>query len=952
MLRTAVVSSSSIVFLLFLAIASVAFASPCPLNPASPSVTVCTPINGGTFTSPVNVVAGTTDNSATVTAMAIYVDNQLATKQNVSEINANLPMSVGAHYIVVQAWDNAGNIVKTAVNITVASDAPFGFLDSARGSDGTSTVPRNSNLLVSGWAADKVDGAPVAKVVVRIDGNAVGNATLGYARPDVASAYGNSSYTNSGWQFSYNVGNMATGPHNVTAVAYNHAGVSALLYETDSINVTGGDAPFGFQDTAHGGDGTSNVPQNSMLTVVGWAADQVDGAPVAKVAISIDNNVVGNATLGYPRPDVARAYNDSRYTNSGWQFSYNIGSLVPGTHTVTSTAYNQAGATTTLYTYNGSGSFTVPSGTGGTCTAGSAAPSVTICSPANGSSVTSPVHVVAVPNSNTGVTAMAVYFDNSLVYSTNSNKVDTTINADNGSHYVVVQFWDNNGKVPAKASENITVSGTGGGGTATVDVATAHNDPARDGANTNETVLTPANVNPAHFGKIVGYGVDGQVYAQPLLLSNFSIGGGTNNVLYVATEHDSVYAFNADDKTGTPYWSVSLLAPGQSPASSSDTEGISPQIGITGTPVIDRNTNAIYLVSMVYVSGAGNEYWLHALDLATGQEKFGGPVRINPTVSGSGFGNVNGHLTIEGGCYQRVGLALANGIVYTTFGHCTHGWVVGYNENTLQLAGVYNSSPNGKGASIWMSGGAPPVDSSGNLYLETGVDADSTTNSGYSDSFIKLSPGLSLLDYFQVSNNAYLTANDADLGSGAPIIMPDNASSFPHEVIGAGKDGRIFVVNRDNMGQFDPNADHVIQVVQSGVKQFDNFFDQPAYWNGYVYYHAEGDVLRQFKWSNGLLSTSPVYTGSTTFGTHGATPSVSSSGTSNGIVWELQVDGQPNGPAVLHAYDATDVSNELYNSSMNSGDAAGPAVKFTVPTIANGKVYVPAGNQVDIYGPK
>jgi hypothetical protein len=781
------------------------------------------------------------------------------------------------------------------------------------------------------------------------------------------------------------------------------------------------------------------------------------------------------------------------------------------------------------------GSWTVggSGGDGGTCSAGPA-PSVNICSPTSGSTVPSPVHVVATPSSNNGVIAMAVYVDNTLAYKQNVQTLDTNINMSNGNHYVVVQYWENSGNVPAKASVNITVGttsgqptatfsanpttistggsstltwsttnassvsidqgigtvpasgsmivspattttytltatgsgatasatatvtvGSGGGGGACnppsspgavictpapgstvsspvqftgagtgasgsvnhlelwidgtkignyfsstmstsvslatgshsatlvevdstgsyiksapdnftvgsgggggggtpgkVDVLTMHNDLARDGANTQETVLTPSNVNPTHFGKIVGYGVDGQVYAQPLIVSNLGIGGGTHNVLYVATEHDSIYAFDADDATGTPYWSESLLAPGQSPASSSDTEGISPEIGVTGTPVIDRGNNTIYVVSMAYVSGGDNQFFLHALDLSTGHEKFGGPIRINPAVSGTGYGSVNGNLTIEGGCYQRVGLALANGIVYTTFGHCSHGWVVGYNENTLQLAGVYNSSPNGKGASIWMSGSAPPVDSSGNLYFETGVDADSTTNSGYSDAFIKLSPGLSLLDYFQVSNNAYLTANDADLGSGAPIIMPDNSSSFPHEVIGAGKDGRIFVVNRDNMGGFDPNANHVIQVVQSGVRQFDNFFDQPAYWNGYVYYHAEGDVLRQFRWSNGLLSTSPMYTGPDTFGTHGATPSVSANGTSNGIVWELQVDGQPNNPAILHAYDATDVSNELWNSSMNSGDAAGPAVKFTVPTIANGKVYVPAGNQVDIYGPK
>ena len=669
-------------------------------------------------------------------------------------------------------------------------------------------------------------------------------------------------------------------------------------------------------------------------------------APKVAFAASAADTTTGNATLTWSTTNATSVTIDN-----------GVGSVATSGNRIVSPS------ATTTYTLRATG----PTGTTATatamvaepsrpsrpdrsadCTSSPTAPSVTMCMPSNGSTVTSPVHVIAFPTSSNGVAAMAVYVDNNLAYKDNVQTVDTDLAMALGNHYVVVQFWDNSGSVPAKASVNIVVSG----GSSNVDVATAHNDPARDGANTSETILAPSNVTPAHFGKIVGYGVDGQIYAQPLVLSNVLMGSGANNVVYVATEHDSVYAFDADDKTGTPYWSVSLLAPGQSPAASSDSEGISPEIGITGTPVIDRAQNALYVVSMVHVSGAGNEFWIHALDLATGAEKFGGPKRINPTVSGTGYGSTNGVVPIEDGCYQRPGLALGSGNVYVSFGHCSHGWVAAFNETSLAQTAVYNTSPNGKGAAIWMGGGAPAMDANGNLYFETGVDADSTTNSGYSDAFLKLSPSLALLDYFQVSNNAYLTQNDADLGSGAPIVMPDNSSSFPHEVIGAGKDGRIFVVNRDNMGQFDPNANHVVQVVQSGTQQFDNFFDQPAYWNGYVYYHAENDVLRQFSWTNGLLSTSPVHTGAVTYGVHGATPSVSASGASNGIVWELQVDGQPSGPALLHAYDATDVSKELYNSSMNSGDAAGPAVKFTVPTIANGKVYVPAGNQVDIYGPK
>ena len=307
---------------------------------------------------------------------------------------------------------------------------------------------------------------------------------------------------------------------------------------------------------------------------------------------------------------------------------------------------------------------------------------------------------------------------------------------------------------------------------------------------------------------------------------------------------------------------------------------------------------------------------MHALSLTSGAEKFGGPVLINPTVQGTGFGSNNGVISIEQGCYARPGLALLNGVIYVTLGHCSHGWVIGYSAGTLAQVSVFNSSPNGKGASIWMSGGAPAIDSSGNLYVETGTDTDSTPDSGYQNSFVKLSSSLSALDFFEPSNSGFLLTNDADLGSGSPIVMPDNSSGHPHELIGAGKDGRIFVLDRDNLGQF-TSMDLAIQEVQSGVQQFDNFFDTPAYWNGNLYYHAENDVLRQFSWSTstGLLSNSPTHVAQTApFATHGATPVVSANGSTNGIVWDVDSGAQPNGPAVLHAYDATNVSNELYNT--------------------------------------
>jgi hypothetical protein len=476
---------------------------------------------------------------------------------------------------------------------------------------------------------------------------------------------------------------------------------------------------------------------------------------------------------------------------------------------------------------------------------------------------------------------------------------------------------------------------------------TYHFDQHRTGANTQETILKPSNLN--RFGKLASYAVDGQVYAQPLYVPNLTINGNTHNVLYVATEHDSVYAFDADGKTSTPLWQKSLLGPGQTPIQSGDTLGIKPEVGITSTPVIDQSKNLIYVVTYV-TSSSGNQFWIHALDLVTGSEQLGGPKQVTATVPGTGADSVNGQITLSGGCWQRSGLALGNGQIYVAFAHCNHGWLLAYDQNTLNQTAAYNTTPDGKGGTIWMSGGAPALDDIGNVFVMTGTNFGSNASNGYNDAFMKFSPSLGLDDYFIPSNNATLVANDVDLGAGAPLLLPDNNSSHKYEVVGAGKDGRIFLLDRLNMGKFDANGDHVIQAVQSGVSQWNNFHDTPAYWNGNLYYHGNADVLRQFKWTNGLLSTAPAATGGVVFNAHGATPTVSSNGNSDAIVWELQNDAQPSGPAILRAYDANNVATQLYNSAANANDTAPNAVKFTTPTVVNGKVYVGGGNQVAIYG--
>ena len=569
----------------------------------------------------------------------------------------------------------------------------------------------------------------------------------------------------------------------------------------------------------------------------------------------------------------------------------------------------------------------------------------------------SPVSTTVAPDGTRQFTAeLQDASDDSVTWSVdgiiNGNSTVGTISAsglytapdDKGSHSVAATSME----IPtltAKSSVSVASSAPGA-----VSVLTYHNNDVRDGVNNSETVLNLSNVNSQQFGKKYSYAVDGQIYAQPLYVPNLTIAGSSHNVVYVATENDTVYAFDADGGSSSPLWQNHLGLP---PNNSNDIGGIVPILGITSTPVLDPSTNTMYVVTDT--EEGGRVYRLHALDLITGAEKFGGSVVIDGSVLGTGTDSVGGKITLEKGCYQRMGLALdpVTSDIYIAFGHCAHGWVLAYNKTTLQQTAIMNTTPDGAGGALWGGGGAPAVDTNGDLYLITGCD-EGDPASGYNDSAQRLSAvDLSLLDYFKPADDPYLRDKDLDYGSGAGLIMPDNTSSTPHEYIGAGKDGRMFVINRDNMGQYQ-STDQVIQVIQSGVETSDNFFDTPTYWNGYLYLHAQNDVIRAFSWDSGtgLLSASPIAQGTATYGKRGATASVSSNGSSDGIVWEIEATNYDQGPAILHAYNATNVSQELYNSSQaaDGRDTAGNAVRFSVPTIADGHVFVGTGTELDIYG--
>jgi len=503
-------------------------------------------------------------------------------------------------------------------------------------------------------------------------------------------------------------------------------------------------------------------------------------------------------------------------------------------------------------------------------------------------------------------------------------------------------------------------------------VTTYHNDAYRTGLNNHEVLLKPSNVRGAFFGKIFTQPVDGQVYGQPLYVPNLNISGGTHNVVFVVTEHDSIYAFDADSFQ-KPLWQATFLnaAEGITTVSKEDVENcgqIQPEIGITDTPVIDLSTGTVYLVAMTKRITNGTalfEQTLHALDLSTGAEKFGGPAPIHASVPGTGDGGAA--VILNPRAYKvRSGLALANGIVYTAFtSHCDfnfwgtyHGWLIGYSAGAVtQQAGVFNVTPDGNEGSIWSSGDAPSVDENGNLYVETSngtFDADKGGRD-YGDSFLKIAgtPQLSVADYFTPANQEELSDNDQDVGSAGQILLPDSYgnAAHPHLLTGADKTGEIYLLDRDHLGGYragNAGGDAVLQEFHAAAKNNGQCFSTPACFKGFVYWSMVADHLKAYRLSKGRYQTKASSQTRETFAFPGCVPSVSSDGGKNGIVWAVQ----PGDPAVLRAYDATNLGREIYNSNQDPRrDTTGsPSNKFTPPIIVNGKVYVPTSNSLVIYG--
>ncbi len=509
---------------------------------------------------------------------------------------------------------------------------------------------------------------------------------------------------------------------------------------------------------------------------------------------------------------------------------------------------------------------------------------------------------------------------------------------------------------------------------AQVNVTTYHNDNSRTGQNLQETILTTGNVKSSTFGKLFSQTVDGFSYSQPLYLSNVAIPAkGTHNVVFVTTMADSVYAFDADSNTGSnaqPLWHVNFTNPAKGittvPESNINCpDVITSQIGIMSTPVIDVVGGTIFVLARTLESG---QYFhrLHALDVTTGAEKFGGPVAITASVPGKGAGSKNGMISFNPQLEnQRAALLLQGDNVYISWSSLCdfsnyHGWVMAYDDETLAQTAVWLTTPNGKQGGIWQSGNGPASDAEGSLYITTGngtFDANVSGGIDYAQSIVKVSPPvggtLPVLDYFTPFNALTYNTTDLDIGSSGLVLLPDQTGKHTHLLVQADKAGDVFLVDRDNMGKF--NAGGNSQIVQYLTNVNRGLWNSPSWWNNFVYLGGQAEPIQAFTYntSTQLLSTTPTSKTATSFGYPGTTVSISSNQTSNGIVWALNNSTYKNaaGNASLSAYTATNLGKRLYvSTTMASRDNPGAAIKFSVPTVVNGKVYVMTQKNITVYG--
>ena len=921
---------------------------------SAPSITSLNPTSGAVGTS---VTITGTNFGATQGTSAVMFNGTAGTPTAWSATSITVPVPSGATTGNVAV--TVGGVASNGVNFTVGTSAPsITSLNPNSGPVGTSVTITGTNFgATQGTSAvmfNGTAGTPTAWSATSITVPVPSGATTGNVAVTVGGVASNG--------VNFTVGTSAP---SITSLNPNSGPVGT------SVTITG--TNFGATQ------GTSTVTFNGTAgTPTAWSGTSItvpvpSGATTGNIIVTVggvaSNGV--NFTVGTSAPSITSLNPNSGPVGTSVTITGTNFGATQGTSTVT---FNGTAGTPTAWSGT---SITVPVPSGATTgniivTVGGVASNgvnfalgstsnitVTLSPVRGGATLTQQIQLTATVANDVdaaGVT-WAVSAGGTLTGQTTTVAFFSAATA--GVYTVTATSVANNSK---SAAATISVTDLSG-------VYTYHNDLARDGVNSQEYALTTSSVNTSTFGKLFSCTVDGAIYAQPLWVANVTINSVKHNVVFVATQHDSLYAFDADTSPCVQLWHTNLIdsahggtsgetsVPSGVPGSlvGSGNGDIMPEVGVTGTPVIDPSTNTLYVVSKsVIVSGPTFYQRLHAIDLATGNEKTGSPVTITATYPGTGDGGTT--VTFNPRQQnQRPGLALVNGSVYIAWASHEdtapfYGWVVGYtyNGSSFTRSSVLNVSPNVGYGGIWMGGAAPSADANNHIYLITSnAEFDATNasapNNDYGDSFLQLTTGLAITSYFTPSDQANDNANDQDFGAGGSAVVLNLPSGSPqHLVIGGGKDGTLYLLNGDAMGGLgDSNARQKFSL-GNGI------YATGAFWNNNFYIAGWNGPLTSYSFnsSTNLFNTSVVSRSSSNYGFPGASPSVSSTGTSNGIVWALDntnyctAQSPGCGPAVLHAYNTNSLSSDLWNSSMISGDAAGNAVKFTVPTVANGKVYV------------
>jgi len=960
---------------------------------AAQQFTATATYSNGTTANVTSTATWTSSSTATATVSAGGLATGVAAGS--TTITATVSGVSGTASLTVAA-KTVTKVAVTPATASIAAGATQQFTATATYSDGsTATVTATATWSSSSAATATISAGGLAT------GVAAGSATI------TATAGGVSG-----------TASLTVSAKTVTKVAVTPATASITAGATEQFTATATYSDGSTGNVTAAATWSSSSTATATISTAGVATGVAAGSTTitatvsgtsGTAALTVTAKTVSSIAVTPPTPSVA--------TGSTQQFTATATYSDGTTANVTTTA-TWASSNTSIITVNASGLATAVASGSATITASvsnggssgtiSGSASVTV-------TVETPKSIAVTPASPSIGVGATQQFTATATYSTGST-ANVTSSATWSSSSTATATISSGGLATGVAAGSTTITATVSGvsGTAaltvttattmgTVNITTWHVDTNRSGLNSNETALTPTSVSGGSFGKLFSYSVDGYVYGSPLVMSSVSINGSKHDVVFAATEKDSVYAFDADSYgTGAPLWQVSLLQSGETPL----TDGpIQPYEGVTSTPVIDPKTGTLYVVSTQKNASGTGFFRLHALDITTGAEKFGGPVTLNVSVAATNSASVGGVQTLNTSCIQRAALLLANGNVYMGFGGCHSGWLVAYNASNLTQVGVFNSSTvlNGEGqyasaGGVWMGGGGPVADSDGNVYVTTGNGPWNGTNA-FADSVLKFGPkpvagangSMQPIDYFTPSIYQYMDCQDSDLAAGGLILIPGTTT-----LIAGGKTGTMFLVDSSNLGKESSNDSGAIQeqvwgaglpagntyasscTDSSGVNNANitsyEIFGTSAYYNNYVYLGvtptsgtAPGGV-RQFTYS-GTLTPDAMSDPTIQQGTRGTSPFISSNGSQDGIVWMIDqgnplqnTSGAAPSNATLYAYNADQYPTELWDSSKNSADTPGYGIKFSSPVVANGKVYISTGHdlttvtnpsgEIDVYGLK